>query len=444
MKRVLIRIAASTVVVSIASAKVPSPIPPPDCAFQAPSIATLGATDIDVFPNGYQVVGGSFVTVTTGYPLVEAIKAAEPLQSGNNPAVIDVHGNIPGFGMQIGGGDAGLHTYRVEWPSKPIDVAIRGVTGYPNDQIGSFTILRNLNNGTPTPGVKRIRFQDLRILPPSFANAVVFTPKGAQEPSYSGGGYARIQIYGCEFLRGSGNPKWGARLNGRARFDFRANHFQYMHEHCLYADSPQGDSFFMYNTMEGSTRTMLQIVNRSVDNPGPSGHGYLLVEGNTATNVDLDGGSDFTVAGHLGVVIFRGNFSTTNGIQAGQQGSIVVWTDADPVHGIYTNANGYTTNKVIIQNHAVNHPNADRDHIAISGAEEVEIRNSFIISGNRTAFCFNSPFGGPIPCGSICFFQPAPVSQYTGFQSAIKVTINGAVLTDPQIDALHCTTAVCP
>ena len=32
-----------------------------DHLFQAPPVATLGATDVDVYPNGYQVVGGPFV-----------------------------------------------------------------------------------------------------------------------------------------------------------------------------------------------------------------------------------------------------------------------------------------------------------------------------------------------------------------------------------------------
>ncbi len=432
----------------LASASVPAPVPRPlpDCAFQAPPYQPLGATDIDVFPTGYQVVGGPFVTSTSGYPLIDAIEAAEAVYATKQDIVVlDVHGAIPaGQGMQIGGGDAGLKAYRAEWVNDPIDVAIRGVSGYPNDQIRSFAVMKNLNNGTPTPGVKRFRVESLRILPQSFANAVVSTPKGSQEPSLPGGGYARIQIYGCEFLRGTGNPKWGARLHGRCRFDFRANHFEYMHEHCLYADSPQGNSFFMHNTMEGSTRTMVQIVNRSNDNPGPSGFGYLLIEGNTATNIDLDGGSDFTVAGHLGVVILRDNHSTTNGIQAGQQGSIVVWSDENPAHGIYTNPNGFTTNKVIIQDHGVNHPNADRDHVQISGAEVVEIRGSFLIVGNRTAFVFDSLFGGSIPNGSECFFQPQPVSQYGGFQSATKVKRGNTPLTNPQIDALFCSSPVCP
>ncbi len=409
----------------------------PDHLFQAPPVAPLGPTQIDVYPNGYRVVGQTFVP-DAGHPLLRAIEAAEPIHAATgSPVVLTIHGVIPAKnGQQIGGGSAGLKPFVAYWKSFPIDVAVRGAKGSDVDELAGFGIGKNLTDGTVTPGVKRIRVENLSIRPSSYATSAISTPNGLV-PTLSGNVYPLIQVYGCVVRKGSGKPHWGARLHGRARFDFRDTYFEPMVEHCVYADSPQGDSFFLGNRTEGTTRTMLQVVNRKT-NPGPSGHGHLLIEDNFATNIDNDGGSDFTVAGHLGVVIFRRNVSFQGPWQTGAQGSIVVYSDDSPGHGVRLNANGYATNKVIVENHAVFAPNADRDHVMISGAEKVEIREAFYFIGNRTAFHFDAPYGGVIPNGDECFIMPPRVSVKDGFMSAFKAMRKAVPLSDVQLDALWC------
>lgn len=416
----------------------PSEIEPQPCEadYVPPAIVDLGPADMSVQPTGY-TIGGVF-TAAGNYPLVEAIEAAESVyQTKGSTVVIDVQGVIPApIGMQFGGGDAGQKAYRGEWANDPIDVALRGETGPGVDRIGAFSIQKNLNDGTTTPGVRKLRLRNLSITANSGSNSIISTPLGL--PVSAHGKYPRLQVYGCTFERGPGNPKWGARLQGRSRFSFRNCHFEYLVEHCVYADSPQGDSDFRGNSTEGSTRTMLQIVNRAIDNPGPSGFGRLYIGFNVATNIDGDGGGDYTVAGHPDLIVFDRNLSLTDPGQAGSQGSIVVWSDASK--GLHLNANGFANGKVIVKNHGIIHPNADRSHIQIAGAEKVEVRGNFLVQGNRTCFDFDNSFGGPIATGQVCFDQPAPLSGYAGFQAGAKIKVADVALTDPQIDAL----STCP
>ncbi len=411
---------------------------PPAHLIQAPPVPALGAAKVHVHPNGYRVGRGPFVPEAE-YPLLRAIAAAEKLYVADPaPVVIEVHGSISApLGQQIGGGAAGLKPYRVAWKTAPIDVAVRGATGPYSDSIPGFVILKNLTDGTVTPGVLRFRVENLAIRGAEFGNSVFSTPNGLP-PTLGDSVYPTLQVYGCRVEKGGGHPYWGARLHGRARFDFRDNHFAYMGEHSAYVDSPQGDSYFVRNTTSGSTRTMLQVVNRSTANPGPSGHGLLLVEGNLATNVDGSGGSDFTVAGHLGTVIFRNNVSYQGAGQSGSQGSIVVYTDDSAEHGAHLSDAGYSTDRVIVQGHMVFAPDADRDHVMLSGVEEVEIRDGFLVIGSRTAFHFDAEFGGPVKNGTECFVTPVPASIHPGFMSALMVRRAKAVLAPMQIDALWC------
>ncbi|MFG0318303.1 MAG: hypothetical protein ACF8XB_13590 [Planctomycetota bacterium JB042] len=429
---------ALSVLVSLASATPALAQDPPDHLIQAPPVAPLGAAKIHVHPNGFRVGRGPFVPEAE-YPLLRAIAAAEALHVADPATVVlEVHGAIPApLGQQIGGGAAGLKPYRVAWKAAPIDVAVRGATGPYSDSIPGFVLLKDLTDGTGTTGVLRFRVENLAIRGTPFGHSVVSTPNGLP-PTLGDSVYPTLQIYGCRIEKGDGQPNWGARLHGRARFDFRDNHFSYMAEHSAYIDSPQGDSYFLRNTTSGSTRTMLQVVNRSTANPGPSGHGLLLVEGNLATNVDGSGGSDFTVAGHLGTVIFRKNVSYQGAGQSGSQGSIVVYTDASPRHGAHLDDAGFSTTKVIVQGHTVVAPDADRDHVMLSGAATVEIRDGFLVVGSRTAFHFDSEYGGPVKNGSECFVTAGPASSHPGFMSALKVRRSKVVLSPMQIDALWC------
>ncbi len=162
----------------------------------------------------------------------------------------------------------------------------------------------------------------------------------------------------------------------------------------------------------------------------------MRIQDNVAGNIDNDGGSDFTVAGHLGVVIFRRNVSMHVASQVGSEGSIVVWTGANK--GTYRNHKGLTTSKVILQGHVVVHPKADRDHVAISGVQTVEIHDGFCIAGNRAALGLDAPYGGKIKNGRECFYLPPLVSAYTGFKSSSRMRRGTARLTNKKIDHLGC------
>jgi hypothetical protein len=92
---------------------------------------------------------------------------------------------------------------------------------------------------------------------------------------------------------------------------------------------------------------------------------------------------------------------------------------------------------VIIQDHTVNMPNGNRGHVMLEGIKTLEIRDGFSIAGNQAAFILDHT-GNAQPNGNECFMLSQPLSQYGGFQSAVKVRRGTTNLTNAQIDALWC------
>lgn len=394
-----------------------------------PPIEPIGALTHVVRPHEIVVLNGAGTEddisyPTAGYPLIEAILLAGP---GD---VLGIDGSLPGAGQQIGGGDAGQKYYRADWGLEPIDLTIVGLRPERASQITSFSLHLGRNDGQPTGGVSRIRIQNLTILSPSSDTQCIGVPIGAD----TGG---LVQVYDVDFKGAQDGSfdglgyKWGIRAMGRMRWDIRGVHAAPVQEHVFYLDSPAGNSYFVDCTMEGSWRTMVQIVNRRTDNPGTTGYGTLVFENMTAYNVFGEGGYAFTIAGHLGGVIFR-DCRVIEGPN-GSQGALVVWVDDSEPHGAHLDGDGFATGPVILDNFRVYAPNADRSHVSISGARSVHI-DEFHIIGNQMAFRFRQK---EYPNGKIRFLVQDPVSSYPGFAAARKVQWSpGVDLSDAEIDSL--------
>lgn len=262
------------------------------------------------------------------YPTIEAIKMAFP------GAVIRVNspGQVPDVGTQgyqIGGGDAGIKKYRADWVGTPweglpIDVTIIGANPGRVDFLRGHGFPSTIG-GVPSGGIDGIRFENLTLRVPPGGKAVVECGLGT---------YNKLAIYRrCNFIGagdgtfesfGGSGMQFGIRSQGLMRWHVEECHFGALQdgtqppgsldtpgcgEHCWYLDGPQGNCYFIGNTMERTFRTMGQIVNRKFEQDaagGQSGFGVILVENCHAYNIQGAGGGAFTVAGHLGTVIFRG------------------------------------------------------------------------------------------------------------------------------------------
>jgi hypothetical protein len=423
--------------------------------FHAPALPELPAPAIELRADTIRLLHGpgevdDELRPAGRYPLVTALRAAAP---GSFP-VIGVFGEIPGNGVSIGGGDAGSKDYVVHWGSEPMRFALVGRT--PDARIREFSIWQGMNDGRENGGVSEAWFQDLTI--EARYTSCVSSPKGQA--------FGLLRFVRCHFAAGreslaSGayegrGYKWGVRSQGRGRWDFRHCTFDPVLEHCLYIDSPQGDSYFLDLEHRGSTRTAIQIVNRAFDNPGPSGSGTLLFEDVRIRELWGDGGSGITVAGHLGPLVFRNIEVHESPGQPGSHGAIAVWTDASSAHGAYLarDAGGalHSTGPVTIESLDIELPHADRPHVSISGAESVSIEG-FRIAGNCTAFAFDTPQGGTLVTGEVLldgererleqgsvvngpvrFLLPPPVALYPGWQARGKVEFQGRALPDAELE----------
>jgi len=490
-------------------------VPNPLEDFQAPPASALGPETIQIVarPGGGADVffldefgpGQDLVVDGGNFPLVIALRGPNPpsVCSAPGPAnipandpVIGVYGVISqgGSAMTIGGGDTNCKAYVVHWGDVPMRFSVVGMT--PDARIQEFG-LQSAINGVPTGGVEEARFENLTIQ--SKYNACFSTPKGAT--------FGMVRFYNCHFTPNpqslaSGNHsgfgyKWGIRSRGLGRYDIRDCSFEPVLEHCIYVDSIQGDSWFKGIEHNGSTRTVIQIVNRAFDIfvdpndpadqaylaqvlgefesglriPQPSGFGRILIEDVTMRQLTGDGGAGITVAGHLGDIWIR----NITAIDPGPfQGVITVYTDDNDHKGVYlrTGWDGqlYSSRSVTIENVNIDLPQANRDLVTVSGAEFVRIKD-FSIAGNRAAISLDNQFdvsqlGNTFPLpgddlvvvdgvvvrsstlsdtlidnGRADFFSSRPasglLSDYVGWQSAqFKLRLGNSMPSDAQIDAL--------
>jgi len=435
---------------------------PPRNTFEAPLIPVLPPETMVLIPEVVWIPNGEGyeddVLIPAGpFPLVTALKASDP----NTYPVISVYGDIPGAGMSIGAGDSDFKDYVVHWGPIPMRFAVVGRNE--EARIREFDLRQFMNDGRENGGIADVRFESLTI--EARFSSCVAVPKGHN--------VGLVRFYDCHFAAGRENLgvgnysgygyKWGMRAHGRGRYDYRSCSFEPVEEHNIYIDSPQGDCYFIDIDHRGSKRTAIQVVNRSFDNPGPSGFGTLLFQNVRVYDLWGDGGSGISVAGHLGDLIFRDIQVRENPANVGSHGAVVVWTDDDPQKGVYlyTGDDGelYSTRSVLIESIDVDLPRADRSHVAISGVEHVRI-DDFQIRGNRTAFSFDSPFGSPVMSGpvivdgvlrnvhseridngTVVYRTPCPLSQFVGFQSSISIQENMNLMSDSEIDLRWCSGA---
>jgi hypothetical protein len=270
--------------------------------------------------------------------------------------------------MQFGGGEAGLRTYVSHWGSTPMAFSVVGMT--PDARISAISFRKNLSNGTPTGGIADVRFEGLRIEAkgPPCVNSDKDTVMS---------GIARI--YDCTFEKDRNAPptsygnfgyKWGIRGHGPMRWDVRNCTFNPVLEHCIYIDSPQGDSYLQGINHVESTRTAIQVVNRAFDCPNddpatpsvnefleciadyedgttpprPSGFGKLLIYDVTIGNLHLDGGSAVTVVGHKDDVWIK---NVTHVFSANtQHGTVVGYCDDGQAAGAHLWTHAATPQRV--------------------------------------------------------------------------------------------------
>jgi len=116
----------------------------------------------------------------------------------------------------------------------------------------------------------------------------------------------------------------------------------------------------------------------------------------------------------------------------GDLGAVVFWSDIGK--GLHLTPEGYSCPGALIKNLSVDSPATGRSHVMVSGVGVFEIRR-FFIKGNKTALDFDTQATGP-KNGSVYINVPGLASQYLGFQSTIKVQMDGIKLNSTQIDAL--------
>jgi len=247
------------------------------------------------------------------------------------------------------------------------------------------------------------------------------------------GTVGRMTLYDLMFLPRNPNAwggkgmKWNIRGHGPAGWDCRNLKFHKAVEHGGYIDNHQGDAYFV-NCVGGEMgRTFLQLVNRVQS--GAQAWGKLVISKCISSNVGGGGGSDYTIVGNgEDPIYFLDNESIGS-----TQGAFVHWSDGG--HGLYPTSNGFSSRQLSISNFSVNSPNANRDHVMISGVEEVLI-SDWNITGNKTAVALDTVYGGGIDNGTVSFVSNVPPSQNPGWNAWRKVTRKVGNLTDQQIDQM--------
>lgn len=325
------------------------------------------------------------------HALVAMLKDAEELYKANGTIPsLRVFGKLRSGGSPciMGGGDSDSKSYNVHWHGTPMEFEIVGE----NEEASSMCLYfrTRLNNGVYTGGIKRVRVQGMKLSSSDWNDQrAIGAPKGHfhQLPD---GTWGALEVYDCEIV---GNPnvypyqglKWGVRASARMAWDFRnLSCSTPIQEHLLYLDSPQpGPSGFAFiadqvRMLAASSRTHTQIVNRSVDNPGPSGNGILMwnqCEHRAHYDESGEGGGGaFTVAGHLGP-IYNIDCSVRTRLSA-----MAIWRDSGKDKGVYEDADGFVNGPVVVRRpkfsiYGGETQTNDRDLLQVSSARSVLIED---------------------------------------------------------------------
>jgi hypothetical protein len=371
------------------------------------------------FPNG-----SSF----NGYELAYTMnKLANPGDA------IGVNGSFES--LSIGGGNTNQKR-TVVWQNGPVhDLEIIGVAPDRASRIRGIQFIGDKG------GADNIRFQNLTVANPGGSFAPIRTYKNFLF------GLLRFYDITLEALdpgawKGNG-MKWGIRGHGPAQWDIRYMLCPKAQEHSVYADNLQGDSYFMYIDALNNGRTGIQLTNRGTS--GPTGFGNVLLKKVSVRGNDKrsGGGSDITIVGQHGHVHILDCESI--GDPNKSSGALVAWSDKG--HGWWPDDHGFTTTKLTLENFRAVHPNADRDHVMLSGIGRAAIKGTFDVTGNKTALSLggNKYLGGGVETGSFRLGLPDPKSQNPGWNAWRKIKqwkknsdgqVNMSYLTDAEIDQL--------
>lgn len=390
-----------------------------------PARETIDSPHIIVSGNSYTIVQtGEKVTATEGGTLFNGDALANALRFHGFPGVVVlVYGNQH-MGMKLNGTNPNLKN-TVAWEGQNVrDINIMGGEPDKAAQIGDVGVYDKTGN---------VRIQ----------NATIMNHRGSFAPLLvmKQGVVGNMRLYDIDFMpmdpgawQGNG-MKWNIRGHGAAQWDCRNIKFHKALEHGGYIDNHQGDSYFTRCYGESMGRTLLQFTNRKES--GPSAYGDLVIKRCVARYNKGNGGSDFTIVGNGdGTVWFANN--TSIGHADGSHGAFTHWTDFG--HGAYLTSGGHSTRRLIIVNFTVNHPNADRDHVSITGCDNA-LMSKWDITGNKTALELNGNFGGGNHMNEGAFrlhTRKIAPSQSPGWKSWKKVRdqITGKWLSDTEIDEL--------
>ncbi len=387
----------------------------------------VGQPDIIVTATSYTIVStGQTITKNQYNQPFDGDALAQALRFHGFPGVVVHFSGNQHRGLKLNSNNPN-QTHSVIWQGQDVkDFTILGTEPNRNAKIGDVFVFDKTG--------------DFHI-----ENATIMNHGGSFAPvlvSMNGiAGY--IKLYDINFLpmdpaawQGKG-MKWNVRGHGVAGWDLRNVNFHKAVEHGAYIDNHQGKSYFINCRGSEMGRTMLQITNRKQS--GPSAYGDLVIRNCVAMNNKGDGGSDYTIVGNgNGTVWFVNNKSF--GATTGSQGAFTHWTDFG--HGAYLTEGGHSTARLIIVNFEANHPNADRDHMAITGCDEAIMVN-WDITGNKTALRLQGQFGGgnnmDLDKFGLYNYKQSTPSQHAGWKSWKKVRDDstGQWLSDAEIDELE-------
>ena len=374
---------------------------------------------------GETITQNQYGTQINGEALAQAIR-----YHGHPGMTFRVDG--PQSGFPIGGGNP--HSPKtVFWENnRPVtDITILGGTRGRTMSIRGFSTFYSLG------GAGNLRFQNLTLINTAGNKCPVLIGQNNK--------VGKISLYDINFAAEdestwAGNGMlWNVRGHGLAQWDMRNINFHRAKEHGAYIENPQGDSNFINMKAENLGRTLLQVVNREIS--GETAFGDVTVRNCIAKHCGIgDGGSDFSFYGiGTGTINFLDNKSI--GHPDGSSGAFTHTVDHG--HGAYLN-HGYATRRLLIKGFDVDHPNADRTHVTISGVGRFRMVD-FLIKGNKTALELMHEYGGGVDNGTVQLVTPNyPTSQWPGWQGREDRMVTKYdhdadhlnILTDAQIDAL--------
>lgn len=348
--------------------------------------------------------------------IAQAVKLAKP---GDTIGFIGEHEAI-----QIGS-DNLWDPRAAFWNEGPIhDIKIYGLDQHTSKLRGE-TNFQNRNNGAPY----NIEFANYTHIVTGMRCIITFVNQGP----FLGLAFRNIQfdVSAANFLNEIQANDWIFRFHGRAQFIVDSCVQLHQNQmHFVYADNVAGDSYITNCRAIGNGRTMVQVVNRNVQEVS---QGNILVERCLSVGAGhLDGGSAFTCSGHLnGTITFR-NCHTKDAIA----GSLTAWAEGG-VHPSHLNAEGKAIDNLIVDNCAFHSTASDRSAIAINSCSLASVGKISVIS-NQDGLRLNSIQGQDNV--KFRFTHPRPSQMRWAVPHKVVTGYNHATthrLTDEEIDALY-------